>query len=219
MNTIMLASIIAGVILLLFIITAGTYYKLFSNNYTNILCGSYLFKDDFNSYMSNTKLPLSKTGNKYTYTLWINIQNIPENSQWYENVNYNKPILYRFGSPNIYYNPMDHNLIVQVAYKDKLDMINYYDINLTELPNQKWTFIGVVVDNLYVDVYVDNKRFTSAKLPHVPYIFNRNVYLGEKQNNFNGYIANVRYYNDALKEESMVDVFNSSNSKLPNIKY
>ena len=82
MNTIMLASIIAGVILLLFIITAGTYYKLFSNNYTNILCGSYLFKDDFNSYMSNTKLPLSKTGNKYTYTLWINIQNIPENSQW-----------------------------------------------------------------------------------------------------------------------------------------
>jgi len=164
-------------------------------------------------------LPLSKTGNKYSYTMWINIQNIPENSQWYENVNYNKPILYRFGSPNIYYNPMDHNLIVQVAYKDKLDMINYYDINLTELPNQKWTFIGVVVDNLYVDVYVDNKRFTSAKLPHVPYIFNRNVYLGEKQNNFNGYIANVRYYNDALKEESMVDVFNSSNSKLPNIKY
>ena len=70
MNTIMLASIIAGVILLLFIITAGTYYKLFSNNYTNILCGSYLFKDDFNSYISNTKLPLSKTGNKYSYTMW-----------------------------------------------------------------------------------------------------------------------------------------------------
>lgn len=214
----MLASIIGGVILLLIIISVVLYYTL-SKDYTNILCGTHLFKDNFNSFISNTKLPLSKTGNKYTYTMWINIQNIPENSQWYENVNYNKPILYRFGSPNVYYNPMNHNLIIQIAYKDKLDMINYYDINLTELPNQKWTFIGIVVDNLYADVYINDKRFTSAKLPHVPYIFNRNVYLGEKENNFNGYIANVRYYNDALNQEKMENVFNSSNDKLANIKY
>ena len=113
--------------------------------------------------------------------MWINIQNIPENSQWYENVNYNKPILYRFGSPNVYYNPMNHNLIIQIAYKDKLDMINYYDINLTELPNQKWTFIGIVVDNLYADVYIDDKRFIVPNYPTFLIFLTETSHLGEKK--------------------------------------
>ena len=55
MNTTMLASIIGGVILLLIIISVVLYYTL-SKDYTNILCGTHLFKDDFNSFISNTKI-------------------------------------------------------------------------------------------------------------------------------------------------------------------
>ena len=218
-NNLFYGLIITSILIVSLVIFLFVYYYIFGKNYTNVLCGSSQFKGDFNAFISNTKLPISETGNKYSYTFWINITNLPENSEWNENVNYNKQIIYRFGSPNVMYNVMKHHLIIQVAYKDKLDMINYSNIILDNLPNQKWTFIGIVVDNLYVDIYLDGKRFTSAKLPHVPFIFNRNIYLGEKNNNFNGHMSDIRYYNSGLNEKDIASVYKSTGNNLPSINY
>ena len=193
-----------------FIVTLIASYYLynyfFGLNYTNILCGSKEFRGNFNTFISNTKLPMSKTRSSYSYTMALKIPNLPENSEWKTNVNYQKPILYRFGSPNINYDVMNHKLIIQVAYKDKLNMINYHDITLDSLPNQKSIFLGIVVDNLNVDIYINGKRYLSSKMPHVPFIFNRNVYLGDKDNNFNGKVGDIKYFNIALNEEQIQDI-------------
>jgi hypothetical protein len=198
------------VVLFLVMISRIGYNTFVKPNYTSLLCSPTDFKGNFNAYISNTKLPLSESGSKYSYTLSIYIPNVAENSEWYENVNFNKTILNRFGSPNILYNPKHHHFIVQVAYKDNLDMVNHLNITTSDLPMQKWVFIGIVVDNRNVDLYIDDELISTSKLPNVPFIYNRNIYLGEQANNFNGSLKNIRYYNTALNQDQIKSVYNST---------
>ena len=54
------------------------------------------------------------------------------------------------------------------------------------------------INNRDVSIYLDGIRVVGGKLPNVPFVINKNIYIGEKNNNFNGYLANVRYYNTAI---------------------
>lgn len=191
-------------------------YILTRGNYTRVLCGSKHFEGTYASYVSNTKLPLSQEGNRYTYSFWLYIVNLPENSEFETNVHYDKPILYRYGSPNISYNTKHHRLRFQIAYKDNLDMVNYYDLDVDKTKAQTWVHYTLVVNNRNVYVYEDGKLLTGAKIPHVPFIFNRNIYLGEKDNNFNGYVAEIRYYNKVLEKDEIKSIYRNKPS-LPNI--
>lgn len=202
-NMVLIAGGAAGLIIL----AIAIYYLVFRvDRYTSVLCKPTHFKDTFNMFISNTKLPLSKKGNQFSYSLWINFQNVAESSQWYTNVNYKKPILYRFGSPNINYYPKDHKLQIQMAYKDKTGDIDYYNIDITTLPIQKWFNLIIVLDNRYVDVFIDGRRYITGHLPSVPFIFNRNLYLGETDNNFNGYVDRVKYFNYSLNEAEVANL-------------
>ena len=76
--------IIVAISIVLFLLLAFTIYSiLFKRKYTSILCNKTQFKKDFNAFVSNTKLPLSKTGSKYSYTMWLRFENVAENSEWF----------------------------------------------------------------------------------------------------------------------------------------
>ena len=200
MNKLLIGGIVFFIIV---IIVSIIYYYFKSNQYTRILCNKTHFIDNFNMFISNLKLPLSKTGNMFSYSFDIKFLNLPENSQWHTNVNYKKPILFRFGSPNLNYYPLTHTLQLEMSYKDKSGEINYHRVNIKNLEIQKWINIAIVLDNRYIDIYLDKERFISSYLPNVPFIFNKNLYLGEKNNNFNGYLNNIKYYNYALNESQI----------------
>ena len=91
-----------------------------------------------------------------------------------------------------------------MSYKDKLGEINYHKLNINNLEIQKWINIVIVLENRNIDVYLNKQRYISSYLPNVPFIFNKNLYLGEKKNNFNGYLDNVKYFNYALNEAQII---------------
>ena len=201
MNKLLIGGIVFFIII---IIITLVYYFFRSSRFTCILCKPTHFIDDFNMFISNLKLPLSKTGNMFSYSFDIKFLNLPENSQWHTNVNYKKPILFRFGSPNVNYYPLTHTLQIEMSYKDKLGEINYHKLNINNLEIQKWINIVIVLENRNIDVYLNKQRYISSYLPNVPFIFNKNLYLGEKKNNFNGYLDNVKYFNYALNEAQII---------------
>ena len=188
--------------IILFLVILGftiIYNYNLKSKYTPLLCNNTHFIDDFNTYISNIKIPLSEKGHQFSYTFDIKFLNLPENSQWYTNVNYKKPILYRNGSPNINYYPKTHILEIEMTYRNEYNEIDFYKIHLANLRIQKWINMSIILDNRFIDIFIDNKHYTSAYLPNVPFIYNKNIYLGEKDNNFNGYIKNMKYYNYAIK--------------------
>ena len=83
------------------------------------------------------------------------------------------------------------------------------------MPVQKWVHIALVQDGVHVDLYYNGKIYASTKLPNIPTVSNKFLYLGNKNNNFNGYLYHLEYANINLQQEDILNIYNSSKNKLP----
>ena len=155
-------------------------------------------------------MPESVEGEKYTFSFWVNITNIPESAHWDTDVNIPKGIISHFDSPNVTYIVKEDILRVTVGYKDEGGMAGRYNFNLKNFKYQKWENIIVVVDNRSVDIYINGELDRSAFLPNVPWISNDNLYIGQAGNNFNGHVGLVEYLNDALTIDQVKELYNKN---------
>ena len=206
-------------IIVLIIILVLIIKKIFApkNRIHNVLAKNTEFlESDYVKTFPPEKVPESYDGLKYTYCFWIYIPNIPENGNW--NIKYDDPkvLLYRYGSPNIYYHPNKHVLEILTTYRNNLNEYATYSHNLENLSVQTWNHISVTLNNRDFNVYVNGKLKSSTILENVPVIFVRYLYLGQKYNNINGYIINLEYFNDSLSYNEIKNIYNKQKNSLPN---
>jgi Concanavalin A-like lectin/glucanases superfamily len=96
---------------------------------------------------------------RYAIGTWVYIQH-------WDNTTY-KPIFTIEDVFSIYLDPTKPILYVQVVQTTKDDTASI--IQVTEnFPLQKWTYITVIVDAQYVDIYIDGKMLKSVILPKNP---------------------------------------------------
>ena len=207
--------IIGAIVFIIIIIII--YFLLNRKSYThNILQKDLVFMTD--DYVSNIRydlVPESIEGRKYTYAFWINLNNVPENAIWNSDFKYEKPIIYHYGAPNVYYIPKSNSLKISVAYKNSSNEKDTYDFMINEIELQKWVHIGLVVNNKNINLYQDGELYASTVLDNVPWIPNKFLYLGQKNNNFNGYLFYLEYANTNFSSEQMKSLYNSSKNKVP----
>jgi hypothetical protein len=163
----------------------------------------------------SSKLPISEVGYKFTYSFWLYLKNIPGNGNW--NTKYNKTyyILYRFGSPNVIFHPKSNLLRIFMTYKDlESDIVKDY-IDIENLSLQQWQNIVIVLDDKKLDVYLNGEINNSLMLKNIPFIYNRPLLIGQKNSNFNGHVAKLEYYNDALDHNQIASYYQSNKDSLP----
>ena len=214
MNKLLLICIIIVLIVLLYL-----FYTFFivKRPAHNVLIDQPVYlTQDYNSFISIDKLPPSNTGRKYTYAFWIYIKNVPENTIWNSDFQHEKIILFHYGSPNIYYIPKKHELKISIFYKNNMNEKESYDFILDNLESQNWIHVGLTVNNKNVDVYLDGELHASTILNNIPWIPNKYMYIGEKNNNFNGYLYYLEYINTDLGIEDMRDLYNKTKNTTPN---
>lgn len=198
-------------IVLVIIIVAIILYIYRDRTIHNIIEDDVVFlADDTNLIYSYKLMPESVEGEKYTFSFWVNITNIPESAHWDSDVNIPKGIISHFDSPNVTYIVKEDILRVTVGYKDEGGMAGRYNFNLKNFKYQKWENIIVVVDNRSVDIYINGELDRSAFLPNVPWISNDNLYIGQAGNNFNGHVGLVEYLNDALTIDKVKELYNKN---------
>jgi len=59
---------------------------------------------------------------------------------------------------------------------------------------------------------MNGELYKSTLIPSVPFIYNKQLSIGKKNNNFNGSLADGRYYNRALSHDNIISVY--ANNKL-----
>lgn len=198
-------------IVLVIIIVAIILYIYRDRTIHNIIEDDVVFlADDTNLIYSYKLMPESVEGEKYTFSFWVNITNIPESAHWDSDVNIPKGIISHFDSPNVTYIVKEDILRVTVGYKDEGGMAGRYNFNLKNFKYQKWENIIVVVDNRSVDIYINGELDRSVFLPNVPWISNDNLYIGQAGNNFNGHVGLVEYLNDALTIDQVKELYNKN---------
>ena len=73
-------------------------------------------------------------------------------------------------------------------------MIKY---NINNITLQKWNNIIIIVNNRYIDVFVNGSLEKSVHLPTLPN-YSRNILNVCSNGGYKGYISNLRFYNYAL---------------------
>lgn len=201
---------IIGLVIIFGVIGVIIYYKYFRNEFTSLFKDQILLNNKYSKFVSHLYMPESDDGRRFTYTFWIKFRNIPENAGVLKTIFYEpKNIMNRNDSPKITYNIYINTLIFSVQYKHN-DRLMHYNLEVEELPIQTWNHIAFVLDNRDVNVFINGRLHKSGFIPSVPFLFNKNLNIGEtgETENFNGYLADGRYYNKALKFEKIESISN-----------
>jgi hypothetical protein len=195
--------ILLGIVIGLIGYYVYNYFK--GENYTSLFKDEILLNNKYYKFVSNLYLPPSNIGRKFTYSFWIKIRNIPENSSTL-NSSYteNKNILNRFKSPQIMYNIKNNSLVFIIKYKNN-DIFVDYKVEVEDLKLQTWNHVALTLNNRTVNVYINHELLRSGIIDSVPFLFEKNIDIGEvgKINNFNGYLKDGRYYNRDLTHEEI----------------
>ena len=200
---IILISIIIG------IVYAVKYFK--NQPFHSIIEPDVLFLvDDFSKKYSYTLLPESKTGISYAFSFWIYINNLPENSLWNTNYKLEKGIISHYGSPNVYYIPKENIVRIKIGYRDSRYRKKYYNHDIRACNFQTWENIIVTVNDRYISVYLNCKNICGTSLETIPWISDRMMYIGESNNNFNGYIGLVEYFNTTLDKDEINKLYSKN---------
>ena len=174
---------------------------------------------DFVKEVPPEKMPESVSGVQYSYSFWLYIGNVPENAHWKSKFNNKKFILYKYGSPNVVYHPDSNKLTVGTAYKSEYGLFERYYHDVENLPIQKWMHFGVTLDNRYFDLYINGELTHSKYLDNVGFIFQKFLFIGEKDNNFNGYITDLEYFNYTLNPKQIKKIYDKQVKTMdPNIE-
>ena len=198
-----------SVFILILAILSYIYYRYKTRIvYTQLFKGPLELEGQYEDFVTNLELPESKVGNCFTYCFWIYFNNVPENSEWSSNFGLKKTILYRKGSPNVNYYPSEHTFQTSIAYKNKNGLTDLYNLDIDDLPIQQWVHCSIVLDNRIVSVYCDGILRKSGIIPNTPFLFNKNLNIGEENNNFNGALYEGRYYNRVLNQQQLTGIYN-----------
>lgn len=171
--------------------------------------------ENYNEEIDRFNIPKSEEGQKYTYSFWIRFVNMGSSGTW-RNYDAPKGILSHFNAPNIHYIPKDHILRITVGYKGNTEMIEKYNFNIDNLKIQKWQHIAVTLDGKNTSIFVNGELEKSINLPNTPFISEKSLYIGQKNNNFNGYLALLEYWNDCLNIDQIRQIYQKNNGSLSN---
>ena len=196
-------------VIVLLLVCVSIYYKFLTHSYTRLFYDKIKIDNTFTKSVSNLYLPDSKNGMEFTYMFWINVPNIPENSNVLNtSYEYDKFILSRYNSPGFFYNIKKNKLNINLQYKINEVLKKFIlTIDGNKLKQQRWTHIVLVLNNRDVSIYLNGTLHKSSLIPSVPFLFKKNIIIGQKNNNFNGTLFDGRYYNKALSEEKINSIY------------
>jgi hypothetical protein len=195
------------IFIFVFSVIVYVYFKYTTYKYTKLF-DTVRLNNTTNLSISNLYLPSSVKGLQASYTFDIVIPNISENSSVLNSsYSYDKFILSRHNSPGFYYNIKSNKMKIYMKYKVNNILKTYIlEINGDKLKNQKMVSICLVINNKKLNFYINQLLHKSVIMPNVPYLFERNINVGQKNNNFNTIIKNGKYFNRALKQKEINDL-------------
>jgi hypothetical protein len=206
--SIILFSIIILISVIKIIINLNSGHKILYDEYD-------YFYGDKAVYIGTENMPDSEEGIKYSFSIWIRTDNVSGNSHWDTNVNIPKVILYNYGSPNILYLRKENIIQIQLSYRNSENSIEFYNFNLENFESQKWVNLIISVNNRTVNIYKNGVLYTSKLLPNVNLKNYKTLTIGEKYNNFNGYIGFLEYFNYDLDIIKANKIYNKRKYKYP----
>jgi hypothetical protein len=209
---------VLGFFVIAFFLLIAFFYYNATKDYTTLVDEVQGIFNNYEREIPSDMIPIPQNL-KVSYIMWLYFENNSENSNWFSNFSADKYILRKGYGPDIMYNPYSNILKVGVKVKDVREPINtntganvnqelnsskidfkekVQEIEVSNIPIQKWTQIAVTIDNRFVDIYVDAVLVKSAKLDNVPILNYTDIKIGKPKHNPNIYMGKLQYKPDVI---------------------
>lgn len=152
-------------------------------------------------------------GIEFTWSVWIYIDDIPQNSGVYHCVFYkgndfssqqnvdNQGLNFPNNAPGLYIAPNTNSLVIMMS---TFNVINE-EIHINDIPLNKWVNVIIRCQGNILDVYINGSIIKSHHLHGVPRQNYGEVYIAPN-GGFSGYISNLWYYDYALGIDEISDI-------------
>lgn len=190
-------------------------YLTRDNTHKRLYDSHKLFYNDEQVVVGFEKMPNSDENIKYTFSVFVRLNNLDGNTVWTEDQSHPKYIVDNNGSPNIVYYRERGEIVIEIAYKDQEGANDNYEFKIPNFPMQRWTGICIVIDGVFVKIYLDGKLHTVKKMFTIPWKSQGMLNIGKQNQNFNGYIGMVDYYSRAISDEEVENLYKKRLKTLP----
>ena len=139
--------------------------------------------------------PTKNEGISWSLSFWIYIDN------WDYLYLFPKKIISWEENAYIWLSKKSNDLNIQIPIDNRSNSSE--KIQFKSIPIQKWIHCCVILENRYVDLWMNGKLYHSKKLSGVPrfnYTKDMNITPGGNNGGFSGYISRFRYYNIPIKK-------------------
>lgn len=159
-------------------------------------------------------------GIEFSWSIWININDIKDNNGKHKHIFHKgntsqehtdedkKGIFYPNNAPGVYLKPNSNTLVVIMnTFKNITE-----EIQIEDIPMNKWVNIIVRVEGQYVDVYINGMVRSRKILNDVPKQNYDDVYIN-MNGGFSGYVSDLKYFDHSVS----IREINSIMRKGPNL--
>ena len=156
-------------------------------------------KKSFTASHKLTKFSQVGRGLNFTQSFWIYI------NDW----NYrfmNEKFILNKGGFLIYLGSKNNNLYIEIPVLNKTRPTQ---IVYENLPIQKWINIVVLLENRYIDVWLNGKLYHSRHLENVPNLKPKSDIEYLNNGGFSGYISRVYHYKNNISKSKIKNIFKS----------
>lgn len=141
-----------------------------------------------------------KNGYGVSLSFWLYV------ADWDHNFNLEKNIFQKDGL-RMYFGSSSNDLVLEtkVYNSDRIEKVIYRDI-----PIQKWLHITVIVDNRTLDLWVNDKLYSSKTLTNIPKIDDNQQLEINANGGFGGYISRFYTYDHILSKKYITFMANGN---------
>ena len=140
-----------------------------------------------------------KDGIQFTYGFWILIEGFDyKKGEWKHIFHKGNASSYPNRAPGVWLHPNRNDIRV---YMNTLDNIMEY-VDVENLPNRKWIYMNIVLNNKNLDLYVNGYLKIRKELSSLPKQNNDDFWVN-MFGGFEGYVSNIRYYSYAIDFNEM----------------
>ena len=211
------------------------YHRSSSSKMTTLLDKNVALFGNTHQLIPSTDIPKNYKLQE-TYILYMNFDNVSGNQHWFSAFGANKTILRRTDDNfMVKYNPKTNKLVVniriqkvdvqsaQVDETGKIDRNveqnlglhqNYEYIYVPNIPHQQWLQIAIIINNRFIDIYLNKKIAKSTVLQNVPIPSNDSIMLGQDYHNPNAYIGKLEYSSTIITSLDLKSLYFKNMNKL-----
>ena len=187
--------LLSMVLIVILIILTIKYFRSF----TNIVEFPHDATKKFTAPYKLTKFSQVGQGLNFAQSFWIYVKD------W----NYrfmNEKFILNKGGFLIYLGAKNNNLYIEIPVLNntKPERIVYEN-----LPIQKWVNIVVLLENRYLDIWLNGKLYHSRHLENVPDLKPKSDIIYLSNGGFSGYISRIYHYKNNLTKKNIKDIFHS----------